>query len=556
MKKLSWLAPVSILIFVLVTLIFLSPLVFSEDSNWFIKKKLNLGLDLKGGTQTVLTVNTSGMSEKDAKDAVDGNMNIIRSRIDQFGVAEPVIQRSGENDIIVQLPGVKNPRAAADLLTKSAELVFKLVVTGEDANRFVDQVDGILQSNLSSFPELAKLEAEYREIDKKDPKPAEKKPAEEAQDLQEAEDADDEDAPVRESDGKSGVFKSLLTDVQGEYAVRFDDYEMMVNLLNSKEFQNLKPKGYDLVLNNADDEMRKAKAPVVLYVLKSTAEIMGTDLDSASMEIGASGHSDPRMAGKPYISLSFTTKGARKFANVTGDNIKERLAIVVDNTVYSAPVIQDRIPEGKATITGQFTMDEARSLAILLNNKSLSAPVEVKSSNQVSATLGADSVKSGLMAGLIGIIAVVIFMLIYYKMSGFLANIALVFNVGFILAMLTAFGGTLTMPGIAGIILTIGMAVDANVLIFERIREELETGKNARSAADAGFKRATITIWDANLTTLIAAFVLYQFGTGPVRGFALTLTIGIIGSIFTAIVFVRWLMDKTLLSRNSEKLSI
>ncbi|MCB5223576.1 MAG: protein translocase subunit SecD [Candidatus Cloacimonadaceae bacterium] len=556
MKKLSWLAPVSILIFVLVTLVFLSPLVFSEDSTWFIKKRLNLGLDLKGGTQTVLTVNTTGMSEKDAKEAVDGNMRIIRSRIDQFGVAEPVIQRSGENDILVQLPGVKNPRAAADLLTKSAELVFKLVVSGEDAQRFVDQVDGILQSNLSSFPELAKLEAEYREIDKKESKMPKQDVAEDNPNIADTEETEEAEEREYVSDGSSGVFKSLLTDIQGDFAVRFDDYELMLNLLNSKEFQNIKPKGYDLVLNNVDEDMRKAKAPVVLYVLKSTAEVMGTDLDSASMEIGSSGSHDPRMAGKPFISLSFTTKGARKFANVTGDNIKERLAIVVDNTVYSAPVIQDRIGEGKATITGQFTMDEARSLAILLNNKSLSAPIEVKSSNQVSATLGADSVKSGLMAGLIGIIAVVIFMLIYYKLSGLLANIALVFNVGFILAMLTAFGGTLTMPGIAGIILTIGMAVDANVLIFERIREELEAGKNPRSAADAGFKRATITIWDANLTTLIAAFVLYQFGTGPVRGFALTLTIGIVSSIFTAIVFVRWLMDKTLLSRNREKLSI
>ena len=556
MKKLSWLAPVSILIFVLVTLVFLSPLVFSEDSTWFIKKRLNLGLDLKGGTQTVLTVNTTGMSEKDAKEAVDGNMRIIRSRIDQFGVAEPVIQRSGENDILVQLPGVKNPRAAADLLTKSAELVFKLVVSGEDAQRFVDQVDGILQSNLSSFPELAKLEAEYREIDKKESKMPKQDVAEDNPNIADTEETEEAEEREYVSDGSSGVFKSLLTDIQGDFAVRFDDYELMLNLLNSKEFQNIKPKGYDLVLNNVDEDMRKAKAPVVLYVLKSTAEVMGTDLDSASMEIGSSGSHDPRMAGKPFNSLSITTKGARKFANVTGDNIKERLAIVVDNTVYSAPVIQDRIGEGKATITGQFTMDEARSLDILLNNKSLSAPIEVKSSNQVSATLGADSVKSGLMAGLIGIIAVVIFILIYYKLSGLLANIALVFNVGFILAMLTAFGGTLTMPGIAGIILTIGMAVDANVLIFERIREELDAGKNTRSAADAGFKRATITIWDAHLTPLIAAFVLYQFGTGPVRGFALTLTIGIVSSIFTAIVFVRWLMDKTLLSRNREKLSI
>jgi len=295
---------------------------------------------------------------------------------------------------------------------------------------------------------------------------------------------------------------------------------------------------------------------VVLYVLESTPQLKGTDVDRASMEIGPSDSPNPHIANKPYISLTFTRTGARKFANCTGDNIGRRLAIVLDNTVYSAPVIQDRIPDGKAMITGQFTEQEAKSLAILLNNESLSAPIEPKYSTQVSATLGEDSIKSGFRAGLIGILAVIIFMALYYKGAGLIADFVLIFNVGFILAAMTIFGGTLTMPGIAGIILTIGMAVDANVLIFERIREELDAGRSPRSALDAGFKRATVTILDSNITTLIAALVLYQFGTGPVRGFAVTLSIGIIGSMFCAIVFARYIMEKTMIRPGKNTMSI
>ncbi len=464
------------------------------------------------------------------------NIEIIRNRIDQFGVAEPTIQMINENDILVQLPGNDNPLEAEKLVTKSAVLEFKLVAKAEDAERFLSQLDGIIQANLSSFPLIAKLDAEDRALDGK---------AAAVKDTTEIVD-----------DAKSGIFRTLVTTSERDYVVRFDDLEIVRTVLADSAFASLKPKGYDLVLESVDEQKRLAKQPSVIYVLKSSAEVKGTDVDGASMEIGSTDSSNPQMAGKPYISLNFTRTGARKFSNVTGDNTGERLAIVVDNAVYSAPVIQDRIPDGKATITGIFTTEAAKSLAILLNNKSLSAPIEPKYSTQVSASLGSDSIKSGVMAGLIGIIAVLIFMLIYYKFCGLVANFVLVFNVGFILAMLTAFGGTLTLPGIAGIILTIGMAVDANVLIFERIREELDAGRTPRSAADAGFKRATVTIWDANLTTLIAAFVLYQFGTGPVRGFALTLTIGIIGSVFSAIVFTRYIMDKTMLTGNRQKLSI
>ncbi len=536
MKKYSWLTPVSILVFVLGTLIFLSPLLVPKDSGWPIKQKLNLGLDLKGGTQIVLGVKTDELPEADRADAVKNNIEIIRNRIDQFGVAEPTIQKIGESDILVQLPGNDNPVEAEKLVTKSAVLEFKLVAKAEETDRFLSQLDGILQSNLASVPVLAKLDAEDRKITGEAPAST--------------------DTTATGEPAKSGIFKSLITTSERDYVVRNDDLEIVRTLLADSTFARLKPKGYDLVLESVNEEKRLAKQPTVIYVLKSTAEVKGTDVDGASMEIGPSDSPNPQMAGKPYIALNFTRTGARKFANVTGDNTGERLAIVVDNAVYSAPVIQDRIPDGRATISGLFATEEARSLAILLNNKSLSAPIEPKYSTQVSATLGSDSIKSGLVAGIIGVIAVMLFMVFFYNLSGLVADFVLIFNVGFILAAMTLFGGTLTMPGIAGMILSIGMSVDANVLIFERIREELEAGKTPRSAVDSGFKRASVTIWDSNITTVIAAFVLYQFGTGPVRGFALTLTIGIIGSMFCAIVFMRFLMDKLMLSGNRKTISI
>lgn len=537
MKKNSWLIPVSILVFVLGTLIFLSPLFIPKDVNWPIKQKLKLGLDLKGGTQIVLTVNTDQLSETDKANAVDNNIRIIRNRIDQYGIAEPTIQKIGEKDILVQLPGVKDPIAAENLVRQSAVLEFKLVAPNEESEKYLNQVDALVQENLQRFPTLTKLDAADKALDKT----AKADSAKAA--------ADSTRTPGE------GIFKSLITTSEQDYAVRSGDLTVMRQLLQDTLFVNLIPKGFNILLESSDEATRGANEPVKLYVLKSAVEVKGSDVDGASWEIGSSNNPNPQMANKPYISLTFTREGARKFANCTGDNINERLAIVVDNAVYSAPVIKDRIPDGKATISGQFTNEQAKSLAILLNNESLTAPIEPKSSNQVSATLGSDSIKSGLRAGLIGLIAVVLFMLLYYKVAGLVADFVLIFNVGFILAALTAFGGTLTMPGIAGMILTIGMAVDANVLIFERIREELDAGKTPHTATDAGFKCAAVTIWDSNLTTIIAAIVLYQFGTGPVRGFALTLSIGIIGSMFCAIVFVRYIMERTMLG-NTKKMSI
>jgi preprotein translocase subunit SecD len=253
-----------------------------------------------------------------------------------------------------------------------------------------------------------------------------------------------------------------------------------------------------------------------------------------------------------YVGLSFTPSGARQFERVTGDNVKKRLAIVLDGKVYSAPTIQEKIAGGRASITGRFSTEEARDLAIVLRAGALPAPVSILEQRSVGPSLGQESIEKGVYSAMVGGILVVGFMILYYGYAGAVADLALIFNLVLIMAGLAGFGATLTLPGIAGIILTIGMAVDANVIIFERIREELRLGLAARPAVDLGYSRATLTILDANVTTVIAAMVLYQFGTGPIRGFAVTLILGIVASMFTAIFFTRFLFDIWLARRPAD----
>ncbi len=248
-------------------------------------------------------------------------------------------------------------------------------------------------------------------------------------------------------------------------------------------------------------------------------------------------------SNQAYVSLTFSPRGSRLFERVTGDNVQKRMAIVLDGKVYSAPTIQEKIAGGRASITGRFTTDEARDLAIVLRAGALPAPVNILEQRSVGPSLGQESIEKGVYSALIGFSLVVVFMVIYYRFAGFVADVALILNMILITAGLAAFGATLTLPGIAGIILTIGMAVDANVLIFERIREEVRRGLTTRAAVQEGYSRATLTILDANITTVIAALVLYQYGTGPIRGFAVTLILGTIASMFTAIFVSRVLFD-------------
>jgi preprotein translocase subunit SecD len=381
--------------------------------------------------------------------AVDQGLETIRNRIDQFGVSEPDIRTQGENRVLIQLPGIKDPQRAIDLIGKTALLEFKLV----DEQQSVEQA---LQGKIPA--------------------------------------------------GDKIYYGRRVDPVTGQ------------------------------VSRNA-------------YLLKDRTLLTGEYLTNAEVRIDT-------QYNRPYVALSFDDRGARLFEKISGDHIKERLAIVLDDNVYSAPVIQDRISGGNAIIEGQFTMEEAKDLAVVLRAGSLPAPVKILEERTVGPSLGRDSIRKGLFSMAVGGVLVVAFMVIYYGGSGIIADMALILNIILIMAGLAALRATLTLPGIAGIILTIGMAVDANVLIFERVREELRLGKTPRAALDAGYSKATLTILDANVTTLIAAIVLFQFGTGPVRGFAVTLSLGIIASMFTAIFGTRLLFDYLLQKRRMKALNI
>jgi len=305
----------------------------------------------------------------------------------------------------------------------------------------------------------------------------------------------------------------------------------------------------DEILYKVSYDPKTGRVRKIPYLLKKRALLTGQYITDARVQID-------RQYNEPYVTLSFDRRGAKLFEKITGENIKRRLAIVLDNKVNSAPVIQDKISGGRAQITGRFTMEEARDLAIVLRAGALPAPVKILEERTVGPSLGKDSIHKGLLSMVVGGLVVVVFMAVYYSLSGLIADVALLLNILFIMAGLAFFGATLTLPGIAGIILTIGMSVDANVLIFERIREEARLGKTPRAAIDSGYSKALVTILDANMTTLIAALVLFQFGTGPVRGFAVTLSIGIISSLFTAIFVTRVIFDYLYLERRMKKLSI
>ncbi len=536
MKK-TTIRTILIILFLLVTLYYLSPLFMQKPFEFWTDSKLKLGLDLRGGMQINLYVDLTNIKEKDQEEAVKTALEVIRNRVDQFGVAEPSIQRVGKNKIVIQLPGLKDFGRAKELIGKTALLEFKLLADQTETQRIIDQLDLFLAQNINKYPYLSDLKSESAKNDplfktKKDSLAATK--------------------GTEDSKESTKYFTTIINSGIDPNSISQDYLEDFNKLLADTSFTNVIPSGYQLLLGK--DNKEKDNANVSFYVVYNRAEVTGKYLSEATTKIGAQG--DFKNANKPYISFKFNREGSKIFERLTGSNVQRRLAIVLDNVVYVAPTIQDRIRGGEGQITGAFTLEECQDLVIVLKAGNLPAPVEIGEERTIGPSLGSDSIKKGIKAGLLGALMIVLFMLIYYKLSGLIANLALALNVAFIFAVLTMFGGTLTLPGIAGIILTIGMAVDANVLIFERIREELKNGKTVRNAVDAGFNRAIITIVDSNITTLITAAVLYNFGTGPIRGFALTLSIGILSSMFTSIVVVRAIFEGTITNKNRTKLSI
>jgi len=579
------------------------PLVFKRNeielTDYFLKL---------GGSQTEIV---EAISKERAR-AVDGALEVIRSRIDQFGVAEPIIQRASSGRIIVELPGVQDANKARSLLKETAILEFQMVRRGKEVSTFVDKVDNLLRENPDLMSQVYStneeeiqdiedivleeeaekealtdtmtesetditeteidsiveetttdevVESEIEEateeaITEEEPsaEKVEEKVATSSLFDEDTTSAIGEEMPFPDSDEPvSRPFSSLVVAEEGYLMVPRSEYATVEKIIQIPEVMEKLPRGTQLVWS-ARDEAVKGIQYRFLYLLNSRVELTGDHISKANFGFGSG--TDPRSAGKPIVNLGFDDKGSRIFSQVTGANIGRRLAIVLNDQVYTAPTIKTKIPTGDAQITGIQNLDEAKMISIVLKAGALPVPLNIRSERTVGPSLGEDSIKKGVMATLIGALLVVLFVIIYYKAAGVIADFALVLNLVALMAGMAAFKATLTLPGIAGIILTIGMAVDANVLIFERIREELRTGKTVRVAIDAGYSRAFRTIVDANITTLITAAILYNFGTGPVKGFAVTLFMGIVISMITAIVVTRLIFEFVTSRRHVEKLSI
>jgi SecD/SecF fusion protein len=504
---------------------------------------------------------------KESADAVDRSLEILRNRIDQFGVSEPNIVKQGSRRIVIELPGVQDPARARELIGKTALLEFKLLAEPEAYTSLIDRIDRLIRQErglTSEADTLPKLASELNKdtLTTKAETDTSRHVAQDTlvnlKDLFGGETESPESSAGVSVDTKTlneAPFKALLRDIGRDVvAVPVTNYTAVNNIIHRKEVQELIPKNVEFLWSNDATPGPGGQRYYYLYLVKSAPELDGRAIDNAKVDIG-SGY-NPGMAGKPYVSLTMNRQGAKVFSEVTGANVGKQLSIVLDGKIHSAPVIKTKIPNGQAEITGSFTMEEAKDLAIVLRAGALPAPVHVIEERTVGPSLGKDSIQKGELSFVVGFMLVVVFMLWYYRLSGLFADFALILNLIYIMATMAGFHATLTLPGVAGVILTIGMAVDANVLIFERIREELHSGKTVRAAIDTGYARAFTTIMDSQITTLIAGVALYQFGTGPIRGFALTLMIGILSSMFTAIVVVRVIQDIIVDKYDIKELSI
>ncbi|MBN2466438.1 protein translocase subunit SecD [candidate division WOR-3 bacterium] len=491
------------------------------------KRSLNLGLDIVGGMQLTLEVDKSKLSADEAADAGDRALEVIRNRVDQFGVFEPVIQKVGRDRILVQLPGVDRERAK-NLIGQTAQLKFQLVQEERATYDALKTLDDKLKSPLAADT--------TRQTAKSDT--AKKVQADTARLAALFDTARMDTGLAVTGQPEEGTLLGYVRTIGGDFAVDERDYlEFKARLALARPSW---PAGYEFLFGPS--EVHEGGPGRRLYLLKTEPEMLGSAIKDARPAPYQG--SEPGLANTWIVSLKLGRKDAAVFAQVTGRNIGRRLAIVLDNVVKSAPVIQSRIPDGNAMITtNDVNPDESRDLAIVLRSGALPAPVNIVEERSVGASLGSDSIRRGILAAVVGSLAVVLFMIIYYSVGGVLAVFALVLNIFFLLAVLAGLRATLTLPGLAGIALTIGMAVDANVLVFERIREEMRSGKTNLAAVDTGYARAFVTIIDSNATTIITAIALYFVGTGAIRGFAITLTAGLFINVLTAVFVTRWIFD-------------
>jgi protein-export membrane protein SecD len=557
------------------------------------EKAIKLGLDLQGGMHLVLEIDETerALSREDKRRAIDQILEVIRNRVNQFGVAEPLIQKVGDERIIVELPGVEDEERAKSLVQQAAFLEFQLVREGREAASVIRRLDAALKTARARGEEAALPAdtplpgagaADEGGIEMGSDDTAAGGPADartRAQDTARSvvEDttgraAGDLESLIRGDTGAGGAGRgregveqgqrqpaaaeSFSTAVQvdpggtGDLLVREDLVPIVKRWLSLPTVQAAIPEDVEILWSSERRTFSDGNSYQLIYVVDRKPLMTGESIATAN-----AGY-DTQFQNRAIVSLTMTGEGRRLFGRLTGAHVNERLAIVLDQVVRMAPNIQQRIPDGRAQITGFESPEEANVIAIVLQAGALEAPIRIIEERTIGPSLGADSIQSSRRAFLLGSAAVLLFMLVYYRLSGVLANFALVLNVLLLLAVLAAIDATLTLPGIAGVILTVGMAVDANVLIFERVREELDGGKTVRAAIDLGYDKALRTIVDSNVTTLIVGVVLLQFGTGPVKGFGITLCIGILISMFTAIFVTRTLYDAYLRNRTVERLSI
>ena len=553
------------------------------------KKRVKLGLDLQGGMRVVLEVNTGKLLEKIAnnpddvfkkvlaeaqaealktdesvvdivgrkfqernirlsryygtirqddaeimdelkkssEDAVNRAMEIIRNRVDQYGVSEPSISRQGSRRVIVELPGVAKEEEAKQLLQGTALLEFRLVKDAELTYPIMQRIDDVLaQRTKSGVKDSLGNEVAVLDTTKK---------------ITDTTSAADTTKQLSEEEFRAQhpFFTAAVLNPQSPNAdayVSKDDKNKIEYWLGLPEVQKVIPDNVEFVFSAKPFTSTDGKQIFMMYLVNKTPELTGGVVTDAQANI------DPNTSS-PIVNMEMNSEGATDWARITGANVGKRIAIMLDGVVFTAPNVKGKIPGGRSQIEGSENMEEAKLLEIVLKAGALPAPVDVIEERIVGPSLGQDSISSGFSSALIGYLAVGLFMIFYYRQAGTVSALTLVLVILFILGILAGFSATLTLPGIAGIVLTIGMAVDANVLIFERIREEMGTGKTMKASIDSGFSRAYSAIIDSNITTFFTGIILYQFGTGPVQGFALTLMIGIAASLFGALIITRLVLD-------------
>ncbi len=512
-------------------------------------QSLRLGLDLQGGMHIVLEIDDSEVGDDvETSDLMDRALEVIRNRIDEFGVTEPVVQKAGSKRIIVELAGIDDPERAEEIISKAAVLEFQMVRSGGEVRRLVDRLDLELATITGTSPadpvvpdtaaaDSAAVDTVAAAVDTSETVAAAVAVSSELPKYL----ADD----VSASEARPLASRILYFSSEGKVAVNEtasvleSDVEIISAYLAYLDAQRAIPSDVEFAwqaearTDGSGNRMRS------LYLLTTRPELTGEMLEDARPQPDTQSN----VPGNFLVEFDLSRTGRRLFSRTTGENVGRLMAIVLDGKVKSAPEIQDKIRSGTATITGRFTPEQATDLSVVLRAGALPVPIRIEEKRAVGPSLGQDSINLGTKSIMIGFVCVLVFMVVYYRVAGVIAVFALLLNLGFLAAMLVYLDAVLTLPGIAGFVLTVGMAVDANVLIFERIREELRLGQTFRNAINRGYDKAFRTILDANLTTLFAALALLWFGTGPIKGFAVVLSIGIVVSMFTALFVSRVIFD-------------